>query len=327
VVSASGDGANDQAKEQPEPNSPSLTTKAKQRKRTTKTNQNEKTKKRKTKIALAEYTIEADDQTGRRDVNVQDTIELGQIDRPVDELLAAYAAGSLSSPLMALMAAHLELKPSRRAYVAAMEAAYGVLLEDVEPVPLTNRDRRLVEIFASTSNGVAQDPSVVPMVTLNGHHQDVYRNGGQAAARNGQIRSDGDGDGGQGKISVLPASLRRFVGHDVEDLEWRALTSGIKQSVIAAGSFGEASIMRFLAGKRAPAHGHHGLEVTLVLAGGLSDGNGRYHRGDVCVADETVEHQLIAEPGEDCLAFVVRTAPMKVVGTMDRMIQMFLGRH
>ena len=261
-------------------------------------------------------------------MNVQETIELGQIDRPVDELLAAYAAGSLNSPLMALMAAHLELKPSRRAYVAAMEAAYGVLLEDVEPVPLTNRDRRLVEIFASTSNGVGQDPSVVPMVTLNGHHQDVYRNGhngGQAAARNGQIRSDGDG--GQGKISVLPASLRRFVGHDVEDLEWRAVTSGIKQSVIAAGSFGEASIMRFLAGKRAPAHGHHGLEVTLVLAGGLSDGNGRYHRGDVCVADETVEHQLIAEPGEDCLAFVVRTAPMKVVGTMDRMIQMFLGRH
>jgi putative transcriptional regulator len=271
-------------------------------------------------MSLAEYTIEADDQTGRRDVNVQETIQLGQIDRPVDELLAAYAAGSLSSPLMALMAAHLELKPSRRAYVAAMEAAYGVLLEDVEPVPLTNRDRRLVEIFASTSNGVGQDPSVVPMVTLNGHH-----NGGQAAARNGQIRSDGDG--GQGKISVLPPSLRRFVGHDVEDLEWRTLTSGIKQSVIAAGSFGEASIMRFLAGRRAPAHGHFGLEVTLVLAGGLSDGNGHYHRGDVCVADETVEHQSIAEPGEDCLAFVVRTAPMKVVGTMDRMIQMFLGRH
>jgi putative transcriptional regulator len=257
-------------------------------------------------------------------VNVQETIELGQIDRPVDELLAAYAAGSLSSPLMALMAAHLELKPSRRAYVAAMEAAYGVLLEEVEPVPLTNRDRRLVEIFASTSNGVGQDPSVVPLVALNGHHQDVYRNGSRGA-QNGQIRCNDDG--GQGKVSVLPPSLQRFIGGDVEDLEWRTLTSGIKQSVIAAGNFGEASVMRFLAGKRTPAHGHHGLEVTLVLAGGLSDGNGHYHRGDVCVADETVEHQSIAEPGEDCLAFVVRAAPMKAVGTMDRMIQMFLGRH
>jgi anti-sigma factor ChrR (cupin superfamily) len=113
-------------------------------------------------------------------VNVQERIELGQKDRPVDELLAAYAAGSLSAPLMALMAAHLELKPARRAYVSALEAAYGILLEDIEPVPLTNRDRRLVEIFASDSE--QGQPKAPVAMTLNGHRQNGHSYNGQGRA-------------------------------------------------------------------------------------------------------------------------------------------------
>jgi putative transcriptional regulator len=252
-------------------------------------------------------------------VNVQERIELGQKDRPVDELLAAFAAGSLSAPLMALMAAHLELKPARRAYVAVLEAAYGILLEDIEPVPLTNRDRRLVEIFASDSG--EQGQQTVPVArTLNGHRSNGQAYNGQAY--NGQIR------GAQpGSESVLPSSLRCAVGDDLEGLAWHSVASGVKQSIIATGSFGEEILMRFRAGKRMPAHGHHGLEVSLVLKGGFSDGYGQYRRGDVCVADETIEHQPIADPDEDCVMYVVRAAPMKVVGTIDRMMQVLLGRH
>jgi putative transcriptional regulator len=255
-------------------------------------------------------------------VNVQERIELGQKDRPVDELLAAYAAGSLSAPLMALMAAHLELKPARRAYVSALEAAYGILLEDIEPVPLTNRDRRLVEIFASDSE--QGQPKAPVAMTLNGHRQNGH-------SCNGQGRAAGDEALGQGKEihrseTLLPTSLRRAIGHDLENVAWRSVASGIKQSVMATGSFGEEVLMRFRAGKRTPAHGHQGLEVTLVLKGGFSDGYGQYRRGDVCVADEATEHQPIADPDEDCVVYVVRAAPMKIVGTVDRMIQLFLGR-
>jgi putative transcriptional regulator len=254
-------------------------------------------------------------------VNVQERLELGQKSRPVDELLAAYAAGSLSGPLMALMSAHLELKPARRAYVAALEAAYGVLLEEIHPVPLTNRDRRLVSIFASDTGAVERGQAPAETV-LNGnrYHSDVSN---EVVRANG-YRSNGKGPLGENEIA-LPLSLQRFVDHDFEDLEWRT-TSGVTQSVIAAGGFGEAIIVRIRAGKRTPAHGHHGLEVTLVLKGGFYDGYGQYRRGDVCVADEGVEHQLIADPDEDCVMFVVRAAPMKLVGTVDRMIQLFLGR-
>ena len=131
-------------------------------------------------------------------MNVQERIELGQKDRPVDELLAAYAAGSLSAPLMALMAAHLELMPARRAYVSALEAAYGILLEDIEPVPLTNRDRRLVEIFASDNSEQGQPKAPVAR-TLNGHRQNGHSYNGQ-----GREEARGQGTEIQRSETLLP---------------------------------------------------------------------------------------------------------------------------
>jgi putative transcriptional regulator len=220
---------------------------------------------------------------------------------------------------MALMSAHLELKPARRAYVAALEAAFGILLEEIHPVPLTNRDRRLVSIFASDGAGEWGEARA----PLNGRR---YREGvsNEAVGVNG-VAYRSNGEGAENEI-VLPLSLQRFVGHDFEDLEWRTTSGGFKQSVIITGACGEASLIRIRAGKRIPAHGHQGLEVMLVLKGGFSDGYGQYRCGDICVADESVEHQPIADPDEDCVVFAVSAAPMKLVGTVDRMIQLFLGR-
>jgi putative transcriptional regulator len=88
-------------------------------------------------------------------VNFNGTIHLATEDRAIDALLAAYAAKALSAPLAALVAAHLELKPDNRAYVAALEAACGVFLEELKPVPLAGRDRRLVNIFATPTADTA----------------------------------------------------------------------------------------------------------------------------------------------------------------------------
>src|SRR5215468_586392 len=82
-------------------------------------------------------------------VNYNRTIGEPSDGRPIDALLGAYAAKTLAAPLAALAAAHLELKPDNRAYVAALEAVHGVLLAELKPVPLAGRDRRLVNIFAA----------------------------------------------------------------------------------------------------------------------------------------------------------------------------------
>ena len=53
-------------------------------------------------------------------MNYSRTIREPAEDRPIDALLAGYAARTLVSPLAALAAAHLDLKPDNRAYVAAL---------------------------------------------------------------------------------------------------------------------------------------------------------------------------------------------------------------
>jgi putative transcriptional regulator len=258
-------------------------------------------------------------------VNVQERLELGQKDRPVDALLAAFAAGTLSAPMMALAAARLEIKPADRCFVTAMEAAYGILLEEIEPVPLTGRDRRLVNIFASEDAWDQRNAS--RDVGFNGHNQ---VNLGYVGLNYSALHPVEPGsklyDVRVAAPETLPPSLRQFVGCNLEDVKWRSAGRGIKQSVITTGAAGEASLQVWPAGRHTPSHGHLGFEATLVLKGGFSDETGEYRRGDVAVADEMVEHKPIVLPGEDCVVFVVREAPVKALGTMNRFVQMLMGR-
>src|SRR5258707_2167445 len=126
-------------------------------------------------------------------VNYNRTISEPSEGRPIDALLAAHAAKTLPSPLAALAAAHLELKPDNRAYVAALEAVHGVLLEQLRPVPLAGRDRRLVNIFAMPESEPA--PATA--------------------------RPAGDAE------AVLPRALRRIARGDFADLAWRNRGGGV----------------------------------------------------------------------------------------------------
>ena len=47
-----------------------------------------------------------------------------------------------------------------------------------------------------------------------------------------------------------------------------------------------------------PQHSHEGEEYTLVLRGGFTDGELHFLPGDVATADPTVDHQPIADAGE-----------------------------
>src|SRR5215467_4646338 len=129
--------------------------------------------------------------------------------RPIDALIAAYAARTLSRPLTALVAAHLELKPDNRAYAALLEAVHGVFLEDVRPVPLAGRDRRLVNIFAAPLPEPERAPSA------------------PAASQAG---------------AVLPRALRRLAACDLPDFAWRRRGSGIKEVALTPDAASEAGL-------------------------------------------------------------------------------------
>ena len=70
-----------------------------------------------------------------------------------------------------------------------------------------------------------------------------------------------------------------------------------------------------------PQHTHEGSELTLVLEGAFRDKTGRYARGDLALADGSIEHRPVAEPGEDCMCLTVTDAPLRLTGTETALLR------
>lgn len=207
--------------------------------------------------------------------------------RPIDELLAAYAAGSLAPPLQSLVAAHLELKPENRSFVSALENLGGLAIEDTPPVALRDRDQKLAAIFASA------DRPVLPARTMD--------------------------------CSVVPASLARYIGRPLADVPWKRRLPGIREFHMDDSGGAEAVLYWIKPGRVMPSHTHEGSEVTLVLKGGFSDVSGHFRRGDIAIADSELDHRPRADDDEDCICFAVTDAPLRLTGTVGRIVQRLFG--
>jgi predicted ChrR family anti-sigma factor len=210
---------------------------------------------------------------------------------PIDALIAAFAAKTLSAPLMALVAAHLELKPENRAYAAALEAVHGVFLEELRPVPLAGRDRRLVNIFAS--------PEPPPAPSRRAH---------------------------QGASSALPRALRRLAGCDLAELAWTKRCSGLKEAPLRDADH-TASFFAVRPGSSLAVTGEDGPTAVLVLAGCASDRNGDHVRGDIIFVDHAAhgDDTPVAKGASDCICFVVAERSIRAPGPLRRTLQRVIG--
>jgi len=204
----------------------------------------------------------------------------------VDALLAAYGAGSLDPSLHALVASHLILKPQGRRFVAALEDLAADQITQMAPEPLSRRDERLAQIFAT---GIA--PSAPPAKSSD----------------------------------VLPAPLRQYLRQGLNDIHWRTKLPGVKEFRIEEKGRGDASLLWVRAGRRMPSHTHEGSEVTLVLQGGFSDVTGHYGRGDIAIADADLDHKPVSDLDEDCLCFAVTDAPLHLTGPFGRVLDRLFG--
>lgn len=207
--------------------------------------------------------------------------------RPIDALLAGYAAGTLAAPLHMLVSAHLELTPANRFYVASLENAAASALQDSPAVEPRDRGAMLDAIFASSTR------PAVPRAE---------------------------------RASQLPASLVRYLGHDLNDVAWRTLLPGIREFHVGGEDQEEATLYWIRAGKRLPSHTHEGSEITLVIQGGFTDVSGHYARGDIAIADGDVDHHPTADADMDCICFAVTDAPLRLTGPVGRIVQR-LFRH
>ncbi|MBB4955088.1 putative transcriptional regulator [Agrobacterium vitis] len=220
-----------------------------------------------------------------------------------DELLLDYASGSLAEGWSIAVATHLALCPQSRIRLSRIEAAAGAMMDMAEVETPDRSDQSWqsmrARLDASSDLLVAQKPAARKTV--------------RAAS---PVLPE----------PVLPEPLRSYLGSDADKLRWKPLGRGAYQIPIKTAD-GETSVrlLRIPAGKPVPEHSHGGRELTLVLKGSYHDGHARFARGDLEEADETLQHQPIADKGEDCICLAVTDAPLRFKSRLLRLVQPFLG--
>ncbi|CZT35174.1 ChrR family anti-sigma-E factor [Rhizobium sp. 9140] len=208
----------------------------------------------------------------------------------VDALMAHYASGILPEPARVLVAAHLELQSANRQTVAAFEAAAGDLIEAIDPLPLSDPEKTIAAIVSSPRLSLATAPSLQHI----------------------------DND-------EWPGVLRAFAGFDRDDIPWRWKLPGLKEYALGKIDGCDVSFYRIRPGRAIPEHTHEGFELSLVLHGAFSDVRGRFGRGDISVADDSLDHRPVAESGEHCIVFAVTDAPVKLRGSLSRRLSDLIG--
>lgn len=205
----------------------------------------------------------------------------------IDALLARYVAGSLPAPARVLVESHLALKPENRALAAGLEALAGAELDAGLPVALGSPRQRIDSIVTGP---------IAP----------------GAPAR-------------KSATGIFPAPLRDFIGFDVEDVPWRTKLPGFKEYDIGEIDGCHVTLFWIRAGRKIPAHTHEGTELSLVLDGAFTDRTGRYGRGDISLADDTIDHRPIADKDRPCIGFAVTDGPLRLTGPLHQRLSDILG--
>ena len=123
---------------------------------------------------------------------------------------------------------------------------------------------------------------------------------------------------------LVPRPLRDRLAEGLNHLDWTTFRGLETVELTPEFPSFRTRLMRIKSGTAMPTHTHEGSELTLVLAGGFSDENAHFLRGDVADADPSVTHRPMADPGEDCLCLAVTDAPLRLTGPLGRLLNPFL---
>ena len=205
---------------------------------------------------------------------------------PDEDLLAAYAAGSLDLGHRVAIATHLAACESCRDWVRAMEQVGGALIADMAPAALAEG------ALARTLARIDEPPPPAP------------------AAR--PVCED------------APESLPRFV-KGYEFRPWRRIAPGIAMRPIRLPEPGSTRVflLKAAGGTKVIEHVHTGLEMTCVLAGAFRREGERYGPGDFDFGEGDIHHAPRVEAGDDCVSLVAIQGELRWRGLLGRLIQPF----
>lgn len=205
-----------------------------------------------------------------------------------DEILMAYAAGTLPEAFNLMVATHVSICDACRAAVESYDAVGGEMLAQEVANDVTLAPGSFAATMALIAGGPVEQAPVV--------------------------RTPG---------SILPGPLQDYVGGDLDSVKWRAIGLGVKQAILPTSSEASARLLYIPAGAAMPDHGHHGTEMTMVLQGAFQDEDDYFARGDVEVADSDTHHTPVADIHEDCICLAVTDAPLQFEGLIPKIAQRF----
>lgn len=204
-----------------------------------------------------------------------------------DALLMGYSAGTLPEGFSLVVATHISLCDECRARMHEFDAVGGAVVDDETPVDVS------ADSFAATLELIAKDDAPQHEAT---------------PARTG----------------LFPTPLQDYVGGDLSSVKWRKVGGGVRQAILKTDKSASVRLLHIPAGVAVPDHGHRGTELTLVLQGAFVDETDRFAVGDIEVATEELDHQPVAELGEDCICLAATDAPLRFNGLIPRIAQPFL---
>ena len=186
------------------------------------------------------------------------------------------------------MATHVALNPRARGLVRGFEEIGGRFFEELEPEAM---------VPGSLDSVMAMlDQPALPTRALPRFDQDAS----------------------------VPGVLAKYLSAPLERLEWKRFGPIAEYPLLENVKGYKTRLMRIQAGRKVPQHTHDGNELTVVLRGSYGDGIGHYARGDLSVADPSIDHQPAADEGEDCLCLAVTDARLRLTGTFGRFLNPFV---
>lgn len=204
---------------------------------------------------------------------------------PSEDLLLAYAAGTLSPPEAVVVAAHLALRPANDAWVRQLQAVGGAFLQEAAPAPLTDDALTRALTRIETDAGAAKLPA-----PLN-------------------------------DMPELPEPLRRY---GLGPWRWIGPGIRVRDVHAPRDGDCRVILLRIDPGRETPRHTHGGVELTCVLSGAYATETERFGVGDLEEADGDVLHQPRVVSDEPCLCAVALDGQIQLDGWLGRLMQPFV---
>ena len=216
------------------------------------------------------------------------------VHHPADDLLLAYAAGTLDQGQQLAIATHLLACRACRGWVDELEELGGTLLSALPP----SRMGSPMPIDALTLRDARGEKPIPARPT----------------AKDDRQGSDRLGD----DIAGLPPFVRQLRAD-----KWRCLAPQVYMRPLTLTEPAETRLflLRAKPKVRLMPHDHTGTEMTCVLSGSFSHDGDRFGPGDFDWGERGIGHEIAIGDEGECLCLIAMQGKLRLPGLIGRMIQ------